>query len=119
MTIDIREQTDLVFFTDDSSKPDNHIFMYKLTPLQELLGERKAEDLYIAVPNGKKLTLKDLPGGRYELKQLTPMDRQKGRGERDERKGEEVSAFSSSDILSCSSDLFDPVITGAVDQSAF
>ena len=76
MTIDIREQTDLIFFTEDTSKPETHIFMYKLTPLNDELGESSSEDLYVAVPNGKNLALKDLPRGRYELKQLTAENKQ-------------------------------------------
>ncbi len=71
MTIDIKNQTDLIIFTEDLTKPETHIFMYKLTPLQGVLEETRAEDLYVAVPNGKNLTLHDLPKGRYEVKQLS------------------------------------------------
>ncbi len=57
----------LTFFAEDETCSKQHVFVYKLTPLNGVLGEERGEDLYVAVPNGKRISLMDLPDCRYLL----------------------------------------------------
>ena len=58
---------EMTLFTEDDNKPKQHVFVYKLTPVDGVFGEERGEDLYVAVPNGKRISLKGLPERAYLL----------------------------------------------------
>ncbi len=70
MKIEKTKPGELVFLANDVQKSDQHIFIYKISAVENQLGETPAEELYIAVPNGRKVELSDLPTGNYVLEQL-------------------------------------------------
>lgn len=70
MIFDIKEKGEVVLFAKDSSKPEEHIFVYKLINLDCILSDNYSNDIYIAIPNGQKVSVRDLPKGSYYMEKM-------------------------------------------------
>ncbi len=70
MIIDLKEKGELVLFAKDPSKPDEHIFVYKLINLNGNLCDDSSSDIYVAVPNGHEVSIIDLPKGSYFMEKM-------------------------------------------------
>ena len=70
MIINLKEKGEVILYVEDPSKPEEHIFVYKLTNLDTALSEEDAADIYVAVPNGRNVSLIDLPKGSYTMEKL-------------------------------------------------
>lgn len=70
MIINLKEKGEVILFAEDPSKPEEHIFVYKLKNLDSALSEDDGADIYVAVPNGRNVSLIDLPKGSYSMEKL-------------------------------------------------
>ena len=70
MIINIKEKSDFVLFANDPSKPEEHIFVYKLTNLDSNLSDTNSSDIYVAVPNGHRVSVLDIPKGSYYMEKM-------------------------------------------------
>ncbi|MBR5931466.1 MAG: hypothetical protein IKZ95_05500 [Lachnospiraceae bacterium] len=70
MVINLKEKGEIILFAEDPTKPEEHIFVYKLTNLDSELSDDDAQDIYVAVPNGRNVSLIDLPKGSYFMEKL-------------------------------------------------
>ena len=70
MKIELNEESRLVFKPNEENQPEEHIYIYRVSPLTNCMKESDAECFYIAVPNGKRIALRDLPEGKYVVERL-------------------------------------------------
>ncbi|MCQ2512823.1 MAG: hypothetical protein MJ092_05490 [Lachnospiraceae bacterium] len=70
MIIDIKKKSDFVLFANDPSKPEEHIFVYKLTNLDSIFSDNDGLDIYVAVPNGHRVSILDIPKGSYYMERM-------------------------------------------------
>lgn len=70
MVINLKETGEVILYAEDPTKPEEHIFVYKLTNLDTELSDEEASDIYVAVPNGRNVSLVDLPKGSYYMEKL-------------------------------------------------
>lgn len=70
MNIQMKEQGELIILAHDDKKPERHIFVYKVSPVGDCVGDCSAESIYVAVPNGNRVELSDFPSGSYVIEQI-------------------------------------------------
>ncbi len=70
MKIELNEESRIVFKPNEKNQSEEHIYIYRVSPLTNCMKESDAECFYIAVPNGKRIALRDLPEGKYVVERL-------------------------------------------------
>ena len=70
MKIELNEESRLIFHPEDKDQAEEQIYIYRVSPLTDCMKESDAESFYVAVPNGKKIALRNLPEGNYVVERL-------------------------------------------------
>ena len=69
MELKMNDKGSLVLFSGEEKESGQHVFIYKITSVCERV-EEESESIYVAVPNGSRVKITDLPEGSYVLEQL-------------------------------------------------
>ena len=68
--INLDEDGSLNMIMTDRSKPDDHIFVYKLSPLNSFFENNADDYVYLAIPNGRHISFGNVPKGCYILEEV-------------------------------------------------